>query len=54
MVPGKYPAWDIFKSVIDALLAKKKNEKKKMTYMFTFPLSTIHGETIPVTEHNPT
>ena len=53
MVPGKYPAWDIFKSVIDALLAKKKM-KKKLTYMFTFPLSTIQGETIPVTEHNPT
>ena len=53
MVLGKYPAWDIFKSVIDTLLVKKKNEKK-MKYMFTFPLSTIQGETIPVTEHNPT
>ena len=42
MVPGKYPAWDIFKSVIDTLLVKKK----KMEYMFTFPLSTIQGETI--------
>ena len=41
MVPGKYPAWDIFKSVIDTLLVKKK-----IKYMFTSPLSTIQGETI--------
>ena len=49
MVPGKYPAWDIFKSVIDTLLVKKK-----IKYMFTSPLSTIQGETIAVTEHNAT